>query len=106
MVASKNVEASSAAEADSSKCQKNGTAAGQKLTILNASKAHRALRYASCTLRGARHERSHSYGERRCRRITYELQRRGGQPIRFDILFVWLSANLITPVTLTLTLPF
>ena len=55
MVASKNVEASSAAEADSSKCQKNGTAAGQKLTILNASKAHRALRYASCTLRGARH---------------------------------------------------
>ena len=39
MVTSKNVEASSAAEADSSKCPKSGTAAGQKHTILNASKA-------------------------------------------------------------------
>ena len=33
MVASKNVEASSAAEVDSSKCQKNSTTAGQKHTI-------------------------------------------------------------------------
>ena len=38
MVTSKNVEASSAAEADSSKCPKSGTAAGQKHTILSASK--------------------------------------------------------------------
>ena len=39
MVASTNVEASSAAEADSSKCQENSTAAGQKHTTLSASKA-------------------------------------------------------------------
>ena len=55
MVASKNVEASSAAEADSSKCQKNSTAAGQKHTIPQRIQDIRAARVGTRAIHNLAH---------------------------------------------------